>query len=420
MAQTSIGFNGSISAAQWAAKAPLLLDGSDAVGTPTDLRVTSPTGIRAVDVAAGDIGGDGIVTNLSSSERIMLPTPTNGQWFLLVMNRVWSTGATSLLLRNGATTSATFGFLPPSSFPASTTTNPGTNSDVPIAWLWANSSSTNVWIFPLLLPTVNAYPRVGTSTQRSTVLQSIQAPAPWNSYYAQMFWPLWLLDNNEYQQFVGPYDATNNPNGRASGGWLPVGMQSNPIRYASETGANNGGNALHAYGKGGMAYADGTQGLYYLRADGRLVRLDSDTFVIVDAISTVSSSTGASTIGGSVIRYSSSNTEVFPTRSDGVVGPIAVPGWYYVTASVQWQTTNTSSETFIEVTQNDTAGGIGNNTPPISDRRAAVNSSHQATVSGYLPLSAGDFVKLKAWQNSGASRNVISRLSVRLARPDNV
>lgn len=418
MAQTSIGFTGSINAAQWAAKAPLLLDGGDAVGAPGHLQVTSPTGIRAVDVAAGDISGDGIVTTLSSSERITLPTPTNGQWFLLVMNRVWATGATSLLLRNGATTAAAFGFLPPAAFPASTATNPGTNSDVPIAWLWANSSSTNVYIFPLLLPTERAYPRAGTAAVRSNVLGSVSAPAPWNAYWAQQVWPLWLnTDGPEFQQYIGVYDATNNPGGKASAGWTAVGMQSSPLRYGSESGARTAGNALNSYGRGGMAYADNTQGLYYLRGDGRLSRVDADTFVVVDATATKASSTQPSTTGDTIIRYSTSDTAVFQQRSDGVIGPIVVPGWYYVTASVQWQTTNTSSETFIEVTVNDDSNGLGNSTPPISDRRLAQNSSHQATVSGYVQCVAGDFIKLKSWQNSGSNRNVISRLSARLARP---
>lgn len=419
MAQTSIGFNGSINAAAWAANAPLLLDGADAIGAPGECVLSQVAGQRQVSMSSGRIGGDGVVTVFSSAEVMTVPTPTNGQWFLLVLNRVWSTGSTSLLWRNGPTTGASAYTLPPETYPASMKSNPGTDADVPVAWAWASSSTTVVNIFPILLPTRASYPRAGSASVRSTVLSPYfptvaGGAAVYAGWWAQQTYPLWLnTDVGEYQQYIGQYQASLNPAGKATAGWTVVGNQSTPLRYDTEAGAKSGSNALAAYGEGGLAYARDTDGLYYRRGDG-VRRIDSDTFVIVEFTGAMGGN-GApfATMGpGTLRRYSTSDSSVFPVRSDGVVGPIVVDGWYFVSGNVTWESNGTNQRN-LRIMQND-----DDLLPPIGDRRLAVGET-AASLGGYMSLSAGDFVKLKGSQDSGTTLTYNGRLVVRLVRPNN-
>lgn len=226
MAQTSIGFNGSISAVQWAQGALLLLS-VPATGAPGECGVSQVAGTRAVSVGAGRIAGNGVVTTLSSAEQVDLPTPTNGQWFLVALNRSWSSGSTSFVVRNGPTTAAATSGAVPASYPASMTTNPGVNADVPVAWVWGTSNSTTLMIVPLLVP---AGSRSGTTAQRDAFYAAAMptgapdapaAAAAFLRFSAVVDW--WSnTETGQREHYVGPLASTN-PGGVSSPGWYGAG-----------------------------------------------------------------------------------------------------------------------------------------------------------------------------------------------------
>jgi hypothetical protein len=226
MAQISKGFNGSITASDWAMNAALLLTTSPITGSLGDCVATQVAGIRAVSVAAGSVGADGIATRLTTPEQVDLPVPSNGQWYLLVLNRVWGTASTSLRLRNGPTTGATGSGAAPSAYPATFQSAAGVNADVALCWLWANSTSTAVRIVPIIRPSMAKVPRRGTTAERDAYFGDL-------STFPQQFaiqGAEWV--NTELagarERFVASYDAIANPLGidAAHAGWYgPEGQQ---------------------------------------------------------------------------------------------------------------------------------------------------------------------------------------------------
>lgn len=145
---------------------------------------------------------------------------------------------------------------------------------------------------------------------------------------------------------------------------------------------------------------------------GRSQRIDADTFVVIDGSSTMGSNTTLSTLGGTISRYSSSDTAVFPVRADGVIGPLPVAGWYDVTAAVSWTSTS-NGERYVSITQNDSEPAA-----PIASRIPAAGAS-PTTATGVLPLNAGDYIKVKAWQTSNSNLTYNFRFSARLKRANN-
>lgn len=241
MAQTSIGFNGSISAVQWAQNAALLLSSGSSIGSASDCRVTQVAGSRAVAVAAGRIGADGVVTTLDAAETVTLPTPTNGQWYLLVLNRSWASGATSLALRNGPTTATASSGTVPGSYPASTNTTPGTNADVALAWLWANSSGTAVTIVPIIRPHATIVPRRGTAAQRDALFAATGTFAA-RKYLQDTAGQWFNTDTSNFESYSAEYDATLNPSGRrGSAGWYAFTDDTGWVDPSFVNGGNNGG-----------------------------------------------------------------------------------------------------------------------------------------------------------------------------------
>jgi hypothetical protein len=219
MAQSSFGWRGTVTEVQWSQLAALMGQGNG-LATPSDCRVTQVAGTRAVSVAAGSIFGDGVLTALSSAETVALPTPTNGQWFLLVLNRVWATKATSLLLRNGPTTATATSGNVPTTYPASKTSGVGSNSDVPIAWLWGNSTATAVTVVPIITAPPSVQPRTGTAAQRDALYGAPSSSAAQNSLQGARWHN---TDLGWTEVYTGAYDATTNPSGTAgSAGWYPV------------------------------------------------------------------------------------------------------------------------------------------------------------------------------------------------------
>lgn len=148
MAQTSVGFAGTVNDAEWAVLSSFL--GNQAcVSSQASLAVTPVSGARSVSVAAGVGYGDGVQTTLSAPETVALATPTNGQWYLIVLRRVWTTKATSLVAIPHSTTSTALPTSAPTSYPAAMLVAPGTQADQPLAWAWCNSANTTVVVSDL-------------------------------------------------------------------------------------------------------------------------------------------------------------------------------------------------------------------------------------------------------------------------------
>ncbi|QXJ40744.1 hypothetical protein [Curtobacterium phage Parvaparticeps] len=416
MTQTNVGFNGTLAATDWAKHAPLMFGGR-CLGGPSEVQLSQVASTRAISASAGRIGGDGVVTILDAAEQIAVPAPqTGGQWYLLVNQRVWATKVSTFEIRNGATTSGTFGFLPPTAFPASLETNAGTKADVPVAWLWTNTTSTNVYIFPLLLPTEISYPRSGTQAQRSATLgTSIVAPTPWNQYWAQRVLPTWYdTDLNLLSTYQAQYNVTNNQNGiQGAAGWYPVADLANPLRYLSEAGLKTGA-SMTSIGDGVLGYARDTQGMYYRRNDGRTVRLDSQpSYVTACTGSSMTPKTDGTmqTFNGTQQEKLNSDTSVFYDRTDGVIR-VNVAGWYYVDSTVKWAYNVGTSYRYNGVTVNDVEP-----TPPIADYFQA-NGANIGGCSGWVHCEAGDYIKASGYQTSSASMGYSMRLSATLVYPD--
>lgn len=143
MAQTSVGFAGTVNDAEWAVLSSFL--GNQAcVSSQASLAVTPVGGARSVSVAAGVAYGDGVQTTLSASETVALTTPTNGQWYLVVLRRVWATKVSSLVAIAHTTTTTTVPTSAPTTYPAGMLAQPGIQSDQPLAWAWCNSANTTV------------------------------------------------------------------------------------------------------------------------------------------------------------------------------------------------------------------------------------------------------------------------------------
>jgi len=185
-------------------------------------------------------------------------------------------------------------------------------------------------------------------------------------------------------------------------------INGSPIRYRSITAMNaDAPNVIDGY----QAFVKGA-GIFFLRGN-QWIRIDADTFVVVQqqqgSTFSAGSGTTAGTLGGTAPSYQSSDTTIFPVRQDGVIGPVAVAGWYEIIGQVTW-TTNSSGERYVEITKNDDSL-----TPQAADRRPASGPTNQ-NVSTYMYCDAGDYIKLKGWQNSGSSLFYLTRLSAKLLR----
>lgn len=193
-------------------------------------------------------------------------------------------------------------------------------------------------------------------------------------------------------------------------------LMGSPIRYRSVTEMTS--DAAVAV-EGSLAYIKGG-GDYYLR-NGVWRRVDATPYVrVVQPTGTsISSGTVPQTLGGSGPTWETSDTQLFDQGTVGTIGPAKVSGWYDVTAQVTWASSQTG-ERYIEVTVNDAS-----QTPTVADRKPAATTNvgsqsstafagqtHQA-LTGQLYLTAGDYVKLKGWQNSGAAINYQSRIMLK-------
>lgn len=264
-------------------------------------------------------------------------------------------------------------------------TAPSSNSRIDVVWIKQNDSTqgdaTSVAVFGKTTGTAAASPSVPSIPSGAMSLAQITVPAGVTSTNAS---GVSLGHNFGYTSFLGGvirYRSNNTMQGQV--GNLPNGTF------------------------GQVDNAGGSQGMSVVR-NGRWVRLDADTIAITAGTSSQTSSTSLSTLGGSSSTYYTSDTNVYPQRSDGVIGPLTVGGWYQVTGNVSW-TSNSTGERYIEVTQNDTSTGI------IADRTTGSGTSPQS-VSGWIQLAAGDYIKLKGWQNGSSTLTATSQLTARLGR----
>lgn len=160
-----------------------------------------------------------------------------------------------------------------------------------------------------------------------------------------------------------------------------------------------------------QVYAPGTLAPQFFAVLGkRSVRLDADTFTVVEASGSAATSTTVATLGTTVSRNDTTDTAVFPQRSDGIIGPVQVAGWYEVTGSVQWQSTSNGNRYFAVTRNNDEL------TPSIASYSTAIGSM-PSTCSGFMLLAVGDFIRLRGWQNSNSTLTYNTRLAARLLRP---
>lgn len=179
-----------------------------------------------------------------------------------------------------------------------------------------------------------------------------------------------------------------------------------PVRYRSESEmradvANVNTGTLAYVTNGGEFYNRGT---YWSR-------VDAATFAVILAQTdqSITSGTTANTLGGSNANGSTSDATLLPIAGGNVVGPLLVAGWYEVAWSLNF-TSNSTGERYGEITQNDVSYN-----PPAAERRPASATSNMSG-DAVLQFNAGDYVKLKGWQNSGSTLSYRSRLTVKLLR----
>ena len=145
MAISLWGVQGTVNEIQWAKLAQgfsqkyTLVNGNPVTAAGRTLTITPRLSV-----------GCGVAVENSTNETVVTPTPTTGQWFLLVLRRVWgaSRGA-SYALVNGPTTSDAAQTVPPSTLPGARNNTPGVMDDEPVAWVHARASTMALNIFQM-------------------------------------------------------------------------------------------------------------------------------------------------------------------------------------------------------------------------------------------------------------------------------
>jgi len=148
MTQTSIGFDGTVDTIQWA-KLARFLGREYCVDTTAALSGSQVPATRTVAIAPGAAFGRGVVTTLDASENVPLPTPAAGQWYLIVLRRVWASKATSLVAIPHTTTTTSVPTSYPLTYPAAMLASPGIQDDQPVLWAWVNQANTTMSLVDL-------------------------------------------------------------------------------------------------------------------------------------------------------------------------------------------------------------------------------------------------------------------------------
>lgn len=161
MTIASHGYDGTLDEADFA-RLMELVGRPPVVAGPTDLLVEPVAGARAVTLRPGTAYATGVAVDLDDTDgtpRLSLPTPTDGQFFLIVLRRDWTANnadpdagdlidGSSLEVLSGNTTENVAPAAPPTVLPA-LAAEPGVRSDQPLAWVWATSASTEVTVWDL-------------------------------------------------------------------------------------------------------------------------------------------------------------------------------------------------------------------------------------------------------------------------------
>lgn len=96
------------------------------------------------------------------------------------------------------------------------------------------------------------------------------------------------------------------------------------------------------------------------------------------------------------------------TDTERVTIPAGLGGVYLVTANL-WFSGNTQNFRLYQVTKN---GEAVNSDPVLYDNRAAATTASSGSViasaAGLWPLSAGDYLELWGWQNSGGALDIVA------------
>ena len=169
----------------------------DSVETAAAWNVTQGTG-RQVSVAPGVAYAAGVVSDSALAILASLPTPTNGQWHLVVRRINWSTNSVTVATIPHTTTSTTIPTAPPAGFPVFNN-NTGVLVDQHLAWAWVRSTDTTVAVFDLRsvqgvrgvdLPVANfaALPLVSNFVGRQIAVSDTGITHRWNG-------TVWVADS---------------------------------------------------------------------------------------------------------------------------------------------------------------------------------------------------------------------------------
>lgn len=225
MALTSVGFKGTVNELNWSRLSALLGSVGGVLEAAGDLAVATTGTKGQYSIQPGTVFQDGVLTDSSSVDTVpSVPlNPGNGQWYLLAQNRTWSDRVASWVIRNGPTTAAAQpgGMTVPAAFPASSTDDPGSDSDVGVAWIWLGSAAATPIIVPLLLPAPGVVPRRGTTAQRDAFVAKLTSTVQ-GRVYLQSLGIEW--ENTDYgwtERYHAEYSATYNTGGAAYAGWYP-------------------------------------------------------------------------------------------------------------------------------------------------------------------------------------------------------
>jgi hypothetical protein len=150
-------------------------------------------------------------------------------------------------------------------------------------------------------------------------------------------------------------------------------------------------------------------GMYYLR-NGVWGRYDSQAFARVTMTGSANSSSSTTTLGSATTSSTTNDSGLFDL-SGGSVIRVIYSGWYDVRGGCKWQS-NATGERYIEITANDTSFPA-----PLSDRRSTATAG-DGSISTIEHFNAGEFVKLKGQQNSGATLTYTARLSAAVVSLD--
>lgn len=137
----SNGFSGTLNASTWAQGEAYR---QPYVKTSAGFAVTAVGGQRAVTVAAGESYSSGVRVVADAATQVVLATPAQGQYFLIVCRRDWTTGTSSFISLAGPTTTTTTPTAAPTAPPSGLQTGAGVQEDQPLAWVWCNFTSTTV------------------------------------------------------------------------------------------------------------------------------------------------------------------------------------------------------------------------------------------------------------------------------------